>query len=173
MSSAEQTPKKVVPDPTKIHILGVAMVKGALDASEEYLQAPRKPDAVKVQQRQVSRINDSEKAFIVRLTIELEGQNKELQPIGLSSTYVLDFHVRVDNLDDFKQGEQNGMPVIDGLLVSTVMGILYGTARGIVLERTKGTFFDGVILPVISPKDLANVEQRPSSESPGELSTKV
>jgi len=66
--------------------------------------------------------------------------------------------VRVDDLDDFKQGVQNGNPVIDGQLVATVMGILYSTARGIILERTRGTFFDGVILPVISPKDLVGPE---------------
>ncbi len=172
MSSTEQTPTKAVFDPAKIHILGVSLIKGSLDATDEYLQAPKQPELVKVQQSQVSRINEPEKAFVVRLTIELEGQNNDFQSIGLSSTYVLDFHVRVDNLDDFKQGEQNGVPVIDGLLVSTVMGILYSTARGIILERTKGTFFDGVILPVISPKDLANVEQLSSSESPGKLSGK-
>lgn len=168
MSATDQASKKVTPDPAKIHILGVSMIKGALDASEEYLQAPAPPEVVRVQQRQTSRIIDAEKIIAVRLEVELEGQNKDLKPIGLTSSYVFDFHVRVDNLDDFKQGQQNGMPVIDGLLIVTVMGILYGTARGIVLERTKGTFFDGVILPVISPKDLANVEQRPSSEPPPE-----
>lgn len=156
MSKAEPAPKRPVPDPTRIHILGVSLVKGALNASDAYLQAPVRPELVKVQQQQVSRINDAQKLFLVRLTIELEGQDKDARPIGLSSSYVLDFQVRVDDLDDFKQGVQKGHPVIDGQLVATIMGILYSTARGIILERTRGTFFDGVILPVISPKDLAN-----------------
>lgn len=156
MSKAEPAPKRPVPDPTRIHILGVSLVKGALNASDAYLQAPGRPDLVKVQQHQVSRINDAQKLFLVRLTIELEGQDKDARPIGLSSSYVLDFQVRVDDLDHFKQGVQKGHPVIDGQLVATIMGILYSTARGIILERTRGTFFDGVILPVISPKDLAN-----------------
>jgi len=158
MSKTATTPKRPIPDPTKIHILGVSLVQGALDASDAYLQAPGRPELVKVQQHQVSRFNDAQKLFLVRLTIELEGQDKKAQPIGLSSSYVLDFQVRVDDLDDFKQGLQNGNPVIDGQLVATVMGILYSTARGIILERTRGTFFDGVILPVISPKDLVGPE---------------
>jgi hypothetical protein len=34
------------------------------------------------------------------------------------------------------------------------MGIAFSTARGIVFDRTQGTFFGGVILPVIDPKKL-------------------
>lgn len=34
---------------------------------------------------------------------------------------------------------------------ATLLGIAFSTARGIIFERTRGTFFDGVILPVVDP----------------------
>lgn len=43
---------------------------------------------------------------------------------------------------------------MDSILGTTLMGIVYSTARGIILERTQGTFFNGVILPVINPNKL-------------------
>jgi hypothetical protein len=36
------------------------------------------------------------------------------------------------------------------------MAIAYSTARGIILQSTQSTILDGVILPVIDPKDLFN-----------------
>lgn len=40
---------------------------------------------------------------------------------------------------------------IDAALGATLLGTAYSTARGIIFERTRGTYFDGVILPVIDP----------------------
>ena len=34
---------------------------------------------------------------------------------------------------------------------AVLLGIAFSAARGIIFERTLGTFFDGVILPVVDP----------------------
>jgi hypothetical protein len=61
----------------------------------------------------------------------------------------------VDNLKELVQ-IQGSISTIDGRLAATVLGIAYSTARGIVVERTQGTFFNGAILPVINPSSLLN-----------------
>ena len=56
---------------------------------------------------------------------------------------------------DFISYEENKEDyTIDSQLGATIAGISYSTARGIVLERTNGTYFNGVILPVLNPREL-------------------
>ncbi|MFA6335927.1 MAG: hypothetical protein WCX48_10345 [Bacteroidales bacterium] len=42
------------------------------------------------------------------------------------------------------------------MLGASVMGIIYSTARGIILEKTHNSYLNGVILPVIDPGILLN-----------------
>jgi hypothetical protein len=44
--------------------------------------------------------------------------------------------------------------MIEEAIGATIAGISYSTSRGIVLERTLGTDFGGIILPVIDPAEL-------------------
>ncbi len=142
---------KVVPE--LIHIVRIEMVRGHLDATDAFLEAPQRPDRVKVDFGHSSGIDWKGKRVRSRLFIELEGQDAQGDPIGVEAGYAFDFEVHVDNIGEFKVESENG-PGIHGLLGNTLMGILFSTARGMVLERTKGTYLDGAILPVINPQVL-------------------
>jgi len=47
--------------------------------------------------------------------------------------------------------DESGKTYIDKNIGGTLLGIAYSTARGIVLERTQGSYLGGVVLPVIDP----------------------
>jgi len=60
----------------------------------------------------------------------------------------------VENLDEFLVNKKQEAPVeIDINLMGTLMGIVYSTSRGIIMQRTQGTILNGVILSVIDPKN--------------------
>lgn len=142
---------KVVPE--QIHIVRIEMVRGHLDATDTFLEAPQRPARVKVDFGHRSGIDWKGKRVRTRLFIELEGQDAKGDAIGVEAGYAFDFEVMVDNIAEFKVEGKAG-PGLHGLLGNTLMGILFSTARGMVLERTKGTFLDGAILPVIKPQAL-------------------
>ncbi|GAH33667.1 unnamed protein product [marine sediment metagenome] len=84
--------------------------------------------------------------------------------LGLNGEYGIEFLFEIDNFEEFieKNDEEKHTDgtndqedsMVSGVLGGTLMGIVYSTARGMILERTQGTYFKGVILPVINPNDL-------------------
>ena len=91
-----------------------------------------------------------------RLFIRLDGQNEKEEVMDLRGEYHIEFVYQVENLDEFmeeNEAETEGFVVSDEL-GATIAGISYSTARGIILDRTHATYFNGVILPVLNPRDL-------------------
>ena len=147
---------KVLPE--KIHIVRIAMVRGHLDTTEEFLARPVQPKHIKVDFGHRSSINWRSKTIYTRLFVELEAQDEKDKPIGVNAAYAFDFDIMVENLKDYEAKMPDGSK-LHGVMGATLMGIIFSTARGMVLERTKGTYLEGVILPVITPRDLL-VSQR-------------
>ena len=68
--------------------------------------------------------------------------------------FILQFFFLVKDLNRWlNHTEENGV-VVEGILASTLAGISYSTARGILLTRFQGTAFQNVILPIISPMQM-------------------
>lgn len=65
--------------------------------------------------------------------------------------YEIDFHFKIQNLDNFYEIKEDKTPIISGNLIATLLGICFSTARGMLYERLANTNFQGVILPVVSP----------------------
>lgn len=139
--------------PELIHLHTLKVYKTLVDASEDYLDNPADIENISVQYAQNSAFNFEEKAIRIRLEILMQALNNEDKEMGLNAEYGLEFHFVIENLDEFTEAEE-GTKTINGTLGSTLMGIAYSTARGIVFDRTQGTHFKGVILPVIDPKEL-------------------
>ena len=87
-----------------------------------------------------------------RLFITVNGMDEQQnKPLGLKVDYGIEYHFKVDNFQDMLHQTPDGDIEIDQELGVTLLSIAYSTSRGIILERTQGTFFEGVILPVIDP----------------------
>jgi hypothetical protein len=139
--------------PELIKILSVRIFKSNISITDEYMNNPIKHDGVEIKVGQNTAFNLEKKNIRIRLNIDLEAKKNESEPVGLSGNYVLEFHIHVDNLEQFIT-EVEGIKLIDSHLGGTLNEIVYSTARGIIYERTATTAFGGIILPVIDPNLL-------------------
>jgi hypothetical protein len=139
--------------PELIHVISMNVYKASVNTSDEYLDNPTPFENISVAYAQDSAYNIEEKGVRIRLEAILEGHDDDDKPLGLEAEYGIEFHFVVDNIEDFIDEEEDEVE-IKGILWGTLMGIAYSTARGIIFDRTQGTFFKGVIIPVIDPKKL-------------------
>lgn len=137
----------------KILLEDITLLKSAVNSSDEYLENPTKPESVVMTLLTAPRFDFSQNQCRFRLNIALSGQDAAQKNSGLSAEFLIDFIFIIENLSEFIL-EKNGAPQIQMILGATLLGISFSTARGIVLERTKGTPFAGFILPVINPSQV-------------------
>lgn len=160
------SPKPFSIDTDQVHLLQVLLVKGRLDATDAYVANPQPPTSISFHFGQGFGMNRSKKTcrFILEITMEGHGTDEEL--LGVQAAYTLDFRFLVDNFEDYVMSGKKESFHLHPMLGSTLLGIAFSTARGIILERTKGSYLDGVILPIVSPmKLLFDAEQHSHLES--------
>lgn len=147
-------------NPDLIHLENIQILDASLMTSTEYRNHPVEVDQVYFAfGKEISHNLDLGRSRI-RLHIVMTARNAEGQDIGLECAYVLEFHFRVENFSEFVSKEVDSDAVaIHAIYGATLIGMAYSTARGIIYERTRGTFFNGVILPVINPQQLLLEEQ--------------
>ena len=152
-------------DPDKIHINSVRLLEAHFETSDHFLQNPVPLAGTNVQIGQTTGLNLESNGYAVKMDIILNGCDENNQDLGVKARYVIHFGFVIDNLNDFVHIENN-MTNIDSRLGATVLGIAYSTARGIVVERTQGSFFNGAILPVLNPVTLLNIPTPEVSANP-------
>ncbi len=141
----------IIPEKIKIHY--VKVFKSNHNVTDQYLDNPVNPASFKVGYSQDTSVGMDDKRLRVRLNIDLKGIDETENEVGIFAEYGIEFQVEVENLEEFFEVIDNE-PKFSSILGGTIMGILYSTARGIIIERTQSTFFRGVILPVINPSLL-------------------
>lgn len=145
--------------PEKIRITSINIFRAKMETTEAFLEDPKKPEAFDFGISNEMAHNVDDKKSRCRIFLDLEAHNSENEPIGLSLDYGLEFQFYVDNFSDFFKERKSGKVDMDITLAATLLAMAYSTARGVVYERTRGTYFDGILLPVIDPfKVLENNE---------------
>jgi len=138
---------------SKIAIQRIKLYKTNLNLSEEFLNNPYKPASYEVAFGHQSAVDFEKKSIRFRLETILDGVNSKKERMGLHAEYGIEFHFTVENFEKFivvKEGNKK----VDSNLGVTLLSIVFSTSRGIILDRTQGTYLDGLILPVIDPKEL-------------------
>jgi len=146
--------KKPAIIPEKIHLISANIFKANLETSDDFLESPKKVRAFEFGIAKDIAHNFEEGMARYRLFFTLDGRDNEEKPLGVKVEYGIEFHFMVENFDDFIRHPKEGEIQVDAALAATLLGMAYSTARGIIFERTRGTFFDGVIVPVIDPFKL-------------------
>jgi hypothetical protein len=146
--------KNAIINPERIHLITVNIIKAHLDTSETFLENPRKIEAFEFGVARDIAHNFQEGRSRYRLFFTLNALDPNETPLGVEIEYGIEFHFYVENFKDFTRQSEEGVMQVDAALGATLLGMAYSTARGIVFERTRGTFFEGVILPVIDPFEL-------------------
>jgi len=139
--------------PEKIHLFRIKVFQSNLETSEAFLEAPEEIEGFEFEIRHEVAHNFDESLARYRLFFALIAIDDEKAELGLRAEYGIEFHFKVDNFNDFLYNKK-GDVIIDANLGTTLMAIAYSTARGIVLERMQGTYFEGAILPIIDPHQV-------------------
>lgn len=66
----------------------------------------------------------------------------------------IDFHYKIKDLNHFYEVEEDANIVFSGMFISTLIGISFSTARGIIYQRLAATNMKNIILPVVSPSKI-------------------
>lgn len=149
---------KPVIDPEQIHLLKVNLIKGTLESEEDFLASPKPVEGLEIKIAHQFRFDFEDKRILIRLIINIEGLYSDKKPLGISANYTLDFFFTVDNLNDFITNQSKNHKTVADILGAALLSISISTARGILLERTHGTFFDGFVLPIVDPMKLIRGE---------------
>lgn len=140
--------------PEEISLNSVNIFKALLQTSDEYLENPQKIEAAEFNIAKDIGYNLEKGGTRYRLFFSMNSQDNKGQPLGVKVEYGIEFHFQINNFKAFTQESKEGGTQIDANLAATLLGIAYSTSRGIIFERTRGTFFDGLLLPVIDPYKL-------------------
>lgn len=139
--------------PEKISLFSVNIFQANLSTEEHFLDDPQEVKGFEFGIAHQMGHNHELGRSRIRLYFSMDARDDAEQPLGVKVEYGIEFHFSVENFADFVQDQADG-PTIEGALPATLLGMAYSTARGIIFERTRGTFFEGVILPVVDPFKL-------------------
>ncbi|PSR11778.1 MAG: hypothetical protein C7N36_14795 [Bacteroidetes bacterium] len=137
--------------PEQIHLTSINIIKAHLETSDAFLENPVKAYGFQFGLAHKMAHNMTDNRSRCRLYFTLKAHDESENPIGIDLEYGIEFHFVVENLSDFILPKENDSFQMDAAIAATLLGMAYSTARGIVYERTRGTFLDGVLLPVIDP----------------------
>lgn len=142
-------------EPDKIHLQKIRILKADFKVDEDLMDTESGVVHFKVDLKSEPGFNLPDQMMRFRLNVRLTGYDEESEPVGVTGEYCIDFIYMIENLEDFISMEEDGENFgVDEDLGATIAGISYSTARGIILDRTQHTDFNGAILPVINPYEL-------------------
>ncbi len=89
----------------------------------------------------------------VKIGLIIDLSIKEI-PDESAAHFVIDFHFEIKHLSKFYKLKEDKQPVFYGVLIATLLGLSFSTARGIIFEKLSTTNLKDIILPVIDPNKL-------------------
>ena len=102
--------------------------------------------------------NLEDKLFLITINTHIEVVHDEPTEDNIGGECKIEFTFEVDNIDEYFIGDESkileGGFGTDVLFVYTLVGLSFSTARGIIFSRSLGTMLDGLLLPIIAPKEL-------------------
>lgn len=97
--------------------------------------------------------NLREERLKLELVVDLQADIESSKTIS-HAYFNFAFHFQIKNLRSFYELNEEQKPIFYGLLIATLLGISFSTARGIIYEKLSNTNLLGIILPVVSPQKM-------------------
>ncbi len=136
-------------DIDQLALLKVIVFKAHLEAGEAFRDAPKPINEFAVETATGTAFNFKAKQCRFRLYLKFKAMDGGKNLLGLNAEYGIEFHYHINNLNDYLEHKAGNEVRVDNRLDTTLCALSYSTARGIILERMQGTYFDGVILPIV------------------------
>jgi len=145
--------QRIAPD--KIHLTGIRILKSHFEVDTSTMDESSAIHSFQTGLKSESGHNLDDNYQLFSLFVKIQGLDADEKLIGVNAEYHIDFHYFIDNLGDFITKDDKSEEFLLGSdLGATLAGISYSTCRGIILDRTQTTDFNGLILPVINPLKL-------------------
>ncbi len=141
--------------PEKIHLLSVRVIKGNIDVGDDFEEGQLASFNIEFDSKEGFGLDD--KLVRIVFTTRITAVNEENGVLPLTAEFSLEFIFKIDNLTDYisRFDEEIKNINVHYALGHTLLGIVYSTARGIILTRTQGTVVqEGILLPVIDTSIL-------------------
>lgn len=142
--------EKVINIAENITVLRVVIMEFNLETSKDYSNNPTEPNRFDFSLGKEIAHNFEEGMARYRVHFDFKALNDSDEDLGLKASFSLEFHFKINDFASFIK-EVDGKIKVDINLASSLMAIAYSTSRGIILEKTQNSYFNGIILPVIDP----------------------
>lgn len=139
-------------NPEKIHLFHINIVESAIKDLTE-----KDNSNFNINVAQTTMHNLKEERVKIGLFIDLIHDDIASEA---KARFVFDFHFKVEELHNYYETKEDNAPIFNGLLIATLLGIAFSTARGIIYERLSNTNMQGIILPVVSPQKMLSLQKR-------------
>ncbi len=139
---------------SKIQLLDVQVFQCEIQPSQAYLAEPAAIYQLQVNHDMELAFNLEEGLMGVRLYIKVEGQDSQGTALGIQGSFGVEHELSVEQLQTFVTAKDDGHYSLEPNFGHEVMNTLYGTTRGVILEKTRGTILGPTLLPVIDPQTL-------------------
>lgn len=148
-------------DSEKIHLLSVKVFKANLDTTEQFRDNPEKVNKYVIDTASDTVFNFKDKLCRFRFFFKFTGIDDKQNPLGIEAEYGIEYQYFIENINDFLIHKNDNEVVIDSQLGITLCSISYSTSRGIILEKMRGTYFEDVLLPIVSPVNILESQMKP------------
>jgi hypothetical protein len=88
-----------------------------------------------------------------RVKLELAFSFEDDNKVQLAN-FQIDFHFKVEKLENFYSINAENKPVFSGLLIATLLGICVSTSRGIIFEKCNNNGIENLLIPIVSPQKM-------------------
>jgi len=131
----------------KLHLFHIDLIESSI---KDLPQKGKIPFNINVAHKTMH--NLKEERIKIGLLIDLETDKSDGD--GANAHFNIDFHFQIEELKKYYKFNENKNPVFSGLLIATLLGLSFSTARGIIYERLSNTNMQGIILPIVSPQKM-------------------
>ncbi|WP_044398493.1 hypothetical protein [Lacinutrix sp. Hel_I_90] len=143
-------------DPEKIHLFHINIVESSIkDVSH------KGENNFKINIAQTTMHNLKDERVKIGLFIDLIHDEASS---NAKAHFVFDFHFRIDGLNQYYKLKEDNSPIFTGVLIATLLGVSFSTARGIIFERLSNTNMQGMILPVVAPQKMLSLQKKVDSK---------
>jgi len=143
-------------DSSKIHLRGIDInnFNVCYSSNDEFLfQWKEDVEHIELQHKSYTRLNLEQNMIGFGVTLEVRPILKDGRKPNAKLQAEILAHFIVENLSHFVVDKQNRFLVSENL-GEVLSSITYSTLRGIIFEKSNGTKFDKLILPIINPREL-------------------
>jgi hypothetical protein len=91
----------------------------------------------------------------IELRLNLDGIDEERNPVGVRGHFWLRFLFEVLNMEELLPAGSTDDADLPPALYLMLLSIAYSTARGLVIAKTASTVLQGVTLPIVDVRQLA------------------